>query len=389
MSSPGSARAAPRIDLVDPDGKPQAEIVDDEVSVLDGRRVAARFRELEVEIIESAPTSLAADVVARLRGAGAGDPDPTPKIVRALGPRALAPPEIPASGTVARDSAAAEVVRNTIAASVRRLIAHDAGVRSGDDPEFVHQARVATRRLRSDLRTFRSLLDTEWVADLRDELQWLAAELGAVRDTEVLLELLRDKITQLPERDRAAAAALLARLVAQWEAQRIELLDAMRSRRYCDLLDRLVDAATGNIEFTEPAAGRAGDVLPPLVKGPWSHLRDAVEALGPDPADEALHDVRIRAKRCRYAAEAVAPVVGKPARRFARRITGLQEVLGDHHDAIVAENWLRDAAALSTPAEAFAAGELAGLERVDERTFRAKWPEAWSAARGKQLRRWW
>ena len=132
--------------------------------MLDGRRVAARFRELEVEIVEDAPTSLATEVVGRLRDAGAGDPDPTPKIVRALGPRALAPPDIAAARARSRPtSPATEVVRNTIAGSVQRLIAHDAGVRLGDDPEFVHQARVATRRLRSDLRTFRSLLDAEWV----------------------------------------------------------------------------------------------------------------------------------------------------------------------------------------------------------------------------------
>ena len=378
-----------RIDLVDPDGKSQAEIVDDEVSVLDGRRVAARFRELEVEIVESAPMSLATDVVTRLRDAGAGDPDPTPKIVRALGPRALAPPDIVPPETVTPDTTASEVVRNTIASSVLRLIAHDAGVRLGDDPEFVHQARVATRRLRSDLRSFRSLLDAEWVAGLRDELRWLGAELGAVRDTEVLLELLRAKTSQLPERDRAAAEGVLGRLVSQWGNQRIELLAAMRSERYCKLLDRLVDAATGMIDFTELAAERAGDVLPPLVDRPWSHLRSAVEALGPDPTDEALHAVRIRAKRCRYAAEAVAPAVGKPARRFARRITALQDVLGDHHDTIVAQGWLRDAAAGATPAEAFAAGQLAGLERIDEQRTRAAWPAAWAAARGKQLRRWW
>ncbi|MGZ8763715.1 MAG: CYTH and CHAD domain-containing protein, partial [Acidimicrobiia bacterium] len=378
-----------RIDLVDLDGKPQAEVVDDEVSVLDGRRVAARFRELEVEVIESAPPSVAAEVVERLREAGAGDPDPTPKIVRALGPRALAPPDIAPLVPATPGGPAAHVVRNTIAGSVRRLIAHDAGVRLGDDPEFVHQARVATRRLRSDLRTFRSLLDPEGVAALRVELRWVGAELGAVRDTEVLIELLRAKTLQLPEQDRAAADGLVARLVTTWENQRIELLGAMRSERYCQLLDRLVDAANGNIPFTDLADHTAGTVLPPLVDGPWKHLRSAVDALEPDPADEALHDIRIRAKRCRYAAEAVVSVAGRPARRFARRIAAIQEVLGDHHDAIVAETWLRDAAARATPSEAFAAGQLAGLERVDEAAARAAWPQAWAAARGKQLRRWW
>jgi CHAD domain-containing protein len=342
-----------------------------------------------VEIVEDAPDALATEVVARLRDAGAGDPDPTPKIVRALGSRALAAADVPPASPVTPDSPATAVVRNTIAGSVHRLVAHDAGVRLGDDPEFVHQARVATRRLRSDLRTFRSLLEPAWVIALRDELRWVAAELGAVRDTEVMIELLRAKALQLPERDRAAADLLVGRLVGRWEDQRIELLGALRSARYCGLLDRLVDAANGDIDFADTAVQRAGDVIPPLVEGPWKHLRAAVDALGPEPADEALHDVRIRAKRCRYAAEAVVPVAGVPARRFAKRVAGIQEVLGDHHDAIVAEGWLRDAAADATPAEAFVAGQLSGMERVDEATARAAWPAAWKAARGKQLRRWW
>ena len=80
--------------LFDPKGNRIAEIADDEVSVLDGDRVAARFREVELEVTEHAPDDLLPALVARLEAAGAGQPDPTPKLVRALGPRALAPPEL-------------------------------------------------------------------------------------------------------------------------------------------------------------------------------------------------------------------------------------------------------------------------------------------------------
>jgi CHAD domain-containing protein len=102
-----------------------------------------------------------------------------------------------------------------------------------------------------------------------------------------------------------------------------------------------------------------------------------------------LHEVRIRAKRCRYAAEAVAPVVGAPARRFAKRIAAVQDVLGAHHDAVVAAEWLRDAATHAPTADRFAAGALAGMVRLDEEAARAAWPAAWAAARRKQLRSWW
>src|SRR5262249_60143925 len=121
-----------------------AEVVDDEVSVRDGRRVAARFREIEVEV----PSTDAADavvtpLVARLRGAGAGAPDPPPKHLRALGPRAIEPPEV-ATQPLPDGAQASVVIRNAFADSVANLLHHDPLVRTGRDPEAVHQARVAT-----------------------------------------------------------------------------------------------------------------------------------------------------------------------------------------------------------------------------------------------------
>src|SRR5439155_1633439 len=89
-------------------------------------------------------------------------------------------------GAAGPPPSAGDVIRNALAASVARLIAHDPGVRLGDDPEDVHQARVATRRLRSDLRTFHSLLDADWTQALRQDLKSIGRDLGAVRDTEVL-----------------------------------------------------------------------------------------------------------------------------------------------------------------------------------------------------------
>src|SRR6202040_4295504 len=135
-------------------------------------------------------------------------PDPTPKVVRALGPRALAPADVVPAKVGAR-STAGDVVQAAVAASVARLLSHDPGVRIGEDPEDVHQARVATRRLRSDLRTIRPLLDPEWAAALREELGWIAGVLGAVRDTDVLLEHLQADVRRLDVSDAAAGAAVL------------------------------------------------------------------------------------------------------------------------------------------------------------------------------------
>jgi CHAD domain-containing protein len=381
-----------RVELRDAEGVKVAEIDDDEVSVFEGRRVAARFREVEVELVADAPATLLGAVIGRLRFAGAGEADPVPKIVRALGAQALEPlpliqlVALPPAGATAADITARDVVRASIASSLQRLLRHDPGVRLGDDPEDVHQARVATRRLRSDLRTFRALLDVEWVVALRDELAWIAAELGAVRDADVLDERLRRLVADLPEQDTRGAAALLRRLAAERAAARTRLLGGLDSERYVKLLDALEGAAVSPRTLPE-ADARAVDVVGELVRRPWKHLVGAVDALGSEPADDSLHEVRIHAKRCRYAAEAVAPVAGKPAQRLADAVAGVQTVLGDFHDAVVGEQWLRTAAPGATD-RALVAGELVALERLEAARLRSGWKSAWKVASAKKLRSW-
>jgi CHAD domain-containing protein len=378
--------------LLDESGEQLAEIVDDEVSVLDGARLAARFREIEVEFTDNAAADVVDELVgeleARLDAAGAGPPDILPKVARALGPRALDPSDIAPPPELDFASAPLDVLRAALATSTARLVAHDPGVRLGTDSEDVHQARVATRRLRSDLRTFHEVVDPTWSEPLRDELRWMGERLGAVRDTDVLLERFDDRLATLPPAELDAGKHLLEGLREHRNAARDELLVAMRSERYLALLDQLV-AATRFVPGSTLGAGLELE-LGDLVARPWRKLRNAVEALGDQPPDVELHAVRIRAKRCRYAAEAVAPAVGKPARRFARAVAEVQEVLGDHQDAVIAGQWLRAHAADGGGKVecAFVAGELAAFEAVDAEDSRAAWPEAWKQARSKRLREW-
>ena len=185
-----------------------AEVVDDEVSVLEGRRVVDRFREIEVELAEGAEPADVKPVLDRDRRAwrAAGRRRVT-KVARALGPR---PSRLPTSSCREVDAAASsvrEVIARAIADSVVRLIEHDAAVRLGEDPEGVHQARVATRRLRSHLRTSRSMLERDWCDGLREELGWLGDELGAVRDLDVLEERFRRHGSALPGDDAGGARA--------------------------------------------------------------------------------------------------------------------------------------------------------------------------------------
>jgi len=375
-----------RVRLLDAGGSRLADVVDDEVSVRDGRRVAARFREIEVEVANQSDggDSIVTPLIMRLRAAGAGAPDPTPKYLRALGPRAMEPPEV-APAAIGPESPAAMVIRSVIAESVAAVLHQDPFVRTGRDPEAVHQARVATRKLRSHLRTFGPLLQPEWTDLLRSELGWLALALGAVRDREVLLDRLRERAKSLPSSDTRSAASLLATLSEEIEVLRKKLLAEIESIRYVDLLERLVAAAHSPATVPE-ADQHASSVLPLLATGPWRRLRSAVRQLPDHPTDPELHRIRILAKRSRYAAEAVAPVVGPDAEAFARAAAKLQTVLGEHQDSSTAQAWLR--AARVSGRRAFVAGEMIALEHIAAEEARDRWPKVWKALDRKRLRQW-
>ncbi len=373
--------------LRDGDGNRVAEIVDDDVAILDGRKIAGRFRELEVEVADETDLELLDALVARLRESGAGPPDLTPKVVRALGPRASQPPEISVN-ELGADATVGDAVQRAIASSVDRLIRHDPIVRLDVDPEGVHQARVSTRRLRSDLRTFRSVVDAESTQALREELKWLAESLGAVRDCDVLLMRMRKRVAALPTEDAEAVRRVVAALEAARARAYDELLVALRSERYLALLDRLID------EANQPALATgseipAAEALPALVGQPLRRLQRQMKGLDGHAADDDLHAARIRAKRTRYAAEAVAPVLGKRARAVAVAAADLQDVLGQHQDAVVAERWLReqvrDTRSVRT---AFAIGELVGLERAAAARARRRLQKARKQLSGARTTRW-
>ena len=375
------------VELRDPAGSRLAEVVDDDVQVLAGRRVTSRFRELEVELAEDADAGLLDQVVDRLLEAGAQAAEPVPKYLRALGgrERVLGPevvePEVDSTASVEI------LLRHDLASGTLRLFRHEAGVRIGEDPEAVHQARVATRRIRSTLRTFSKLLDEEWTDRLRDDLKWLANLLGEVRDTDVLLERFSDHLAQLPAEDEKAGRRLLTRLSEERDQARRRLLGAMGQEKYAELLEDLVEAAAAPALL--PGADRpAAEVTPPLVRRPWKKLRKEVRQAGDNPADEQLHKIRIRAKRARYAAEAVEPAFGKPAEDFADAVSDIQSVLGDHQDAVVGEAWLREAASGARRDTALVAGMLVAAERAAAADTRDRWRSVWKAANRKKLRAW-
>ena len=363
-----------------------AELDDDRVVVSGGPRDGQRFRQVELEL-RSVDDTVHKGITQRLKKAGAAASD-APKLARALGTFGSAS----AQPHLNRESSIGDVVRASVSDGLRRLLAHEWRLRVAlPDPaaEDVHQARVATRRLRSNLKTFRSLLDPVWVKHVRSDLKWLGSALGALRDADVLADNLREAPPQLL-RELANERASAAR----------HLETVLGSDQYFNLLDRLHVAtrtppfALGNGDHSEEAAARR--VLPTLVGSRWQAVRRQVRKSGPDPTDRDLHRIRIKAKQLRYAAEAAASVVGKPATRTARAAETVQTILGHHHDAVATETWLRQHSGLADSGDsftnvaeiAFAAGALSADQHLRQRNLRRHWADSWRTFSKRKRRSW-
>ncbi|HEX6510705.1 MAG TPA: CYTH and CHAD domain-containing protein, partial [Chloroflexota bacterium] len=371
--------ARSRVRLRDSDQQPLGEIVDDKVSIIENNRAVASFREIEVELADEAPYRLLPRLVKALAKRGAMPAGPISKLLRALGPRA-GELHSEASQRTGAKPPIEQLVGSAITVALDEIIRRDPRVRLGSDPEDVQQARAAVRRLRSALRSFAPLLDDEWVRLARTELDWLSAALGAVRDGEVLLSRLQSRIQSLPEEDRQVGRTLIDRLAATTAEKRAELLIVLRSNRYLELLDQLSAASQLPPLKSAPEEGPAAPLK--AVNRAWRQLRKTAESLPARPRDSELQALRIRAKRCRYAAESVASLAGRRARRLARRCRRLQAILGEHQDSVVTRAWLRQIAPLASGREAFVAGQIAATEGRAAAGDRPAWRRAWKRLAG-------
>ena len=379
------------IPLISADGTVLAEFSDDRVEsrILLEPAGSAAWREWEIELVDGQRKLLdAADTVIALQG---HQPAELPsKLARALGDRY--PAESPSPPRPRRKGPASWLLLSYLHEQVEVLKTHDPGVRE-DAPDAVHQLRVAARRMRSVLSSFRNLTDKGTAELLRGELQWLAGTVGKARDLEVmrthLTELIRAEPPHLiigPVEDH-----LMDQLGAEYEAALADGLAALESDRYFRLLDAL-DGFLAAPPLSGPAHKKALGTVGRLVNAERKRLNEAVKSLDcvsdGRSADPALHEVRKNAKRLRYAAEAAVPVFGKQAARLARTAEEVQTILGDHQDSIVIREKLRSLA--TVPSEGvggagFTYGRLHALEQHRGAEARIRFLTAWQKSPSRAL----
>jgi len=383
--------------LVSAGGESLAELADDRVTALiaPDHQPAAQWREIEVELTGGGSELLtAADKV--LRRAGLRRSARSAKLERVLSARLerqtrqrlVSPPELDSSST------AGDVVRAYLSAQVEALLAVDPKVRRSQ-PDSVHQIRVATRRLRSTLRSFGAVVNRAGTEHLASELQWLGSILGEARDAEVQAARLDQHVQQtdieqllgpVQSRIQAYSGKTRANSLAAVAA-------ALKSARYEALLDEL-DRLIADPPAGDEACIPAGKALPVAAFRSYRktrrRMRSALRASAGRERDAALHQARKGAKQTRYVAEAVSPVLGMEAAQLARRMKKLQSVLGDHQDTVVGRQISRKlgVAAHLAGESAFSYGLFYGRDACTGERLQQRAVKVWKKASRARHRGW-
>lgn len=303
----------------------------------------------------------------------------------ALQPGAPAPLE--------RDDPIATAVRKIVAIQLARLRERDPGVRTGNDPDALHEMRVATRRLRAALRSFRIAIPSRLCDELGGELRWLGSCLGAVRDLDVHLADLDRHAVALPPSYREALEPFRQYVGEERRQKSDALREALDSRRYFQLLAKLETFSTSRpspdrlpAAAQQPISAFGAAAAEKALRRFWKRGRKTDSAATP----EALHKLRIRAKRTRYLLEFLADFCGKPGRRLIRRLIRVQDVLGAFNDAIVIADlvcrYLDRPQALSVPpSTTLALQEFAQGRLRETATLRAKFERSWRRFASKRV----
>ncbi|KRF41995.1 hypothetical protein ASH01_18145 [Terrabacter sp. Soil811] len=378
--------------LRDAEGSVLARVCDDSVlgQLLGDDEPDQTWREWEVEL-DVGPASVLDAVTAVLLAAGAVPASTGSKLGRVVGEIPVVMQPRPSRKQLARGTAG-QLLSAHLTQQTARLHEHDAGVRAGH-PESVHRLRIAARRLRSALSTFRPILDR--TVTVQEDLRWLGQSLAPARDAQVLREHLLALASSEP--DELVIGSAVTRIDDQLRADHqtglVGAREALDSDRYRRLLDTL-DTLAASPPLRPRADTSARTMMPRLLARDVKRLRRAVRAIeaAPDAAhrDMAFHETRKKAKRLRYAAEVAAPPLGKRARSLAKSARQTQKVLGAHQDSVNSRGRLRELGVQAHLAgdNSFTFGRLHALEQVRAERAEAEFETVWTKFRHKQIPRW-
>lgn len=362
--------------------EPVMEFVDDRVTIETADRPMLNagtmtFRELELELADPAYEKHWNQLARMLEKHGA-KPSSVKKIAAAIGSHVALHPEFVIPEYLTAKSTLQEAFLAYFNAHAEGLVYADIGVRLGF-ADSVHQMRVNARRLRSALKLAEPYLDAEWAENLEAELRWIASELGAARDVEVQLERLSEHAHALPND--------LAQLVDELLTDQLEyrthsahgaVLAAVRSDRYQYLIEDLIEAAHGP-HFMTNGEKKARKALAEPLNTQWDRLAKAFAKIEMDSPSEDWHNLRIAAKRARYAIDVFGSVAEMA--QLADRMSMLTDVLGSHQDAHVSQMLLRELAETGDGLTGFGLGVLHGIERDFELLDRIRAINVWKDVR--------
>jgi CHAD domain-containing protein len=239
---------------------------------------------------------------------------------------------------VARPLSAGELVRRILGRGVGDLVQNDPLTRGSGSSEAVHQLRVASRRLRAELRVFASVVHEKPLHHLLGELKWIGRALGKPRDLDVRGQLLSHVANEIP---RWLRDDLNLKLDRERSEQMGHVIHMLESDRYRRLIADLADAVI-RPPLNDYAGGPAQEVLATGLDDALHSLFERVEVSGKKPSNEQLHEIRILAKKARYSAAVAATLLGDRARNIALSLEEVQTLLGELHDRVVMNSYFEE-----------------------------------------------
>jgi triphosphatase len=353
---------------------------------LRGQRNARKLYELEAEL-KSGPEAALDALSSLLTGTFGYAPSTGSKFECALKRLNVTIPskKPPAQYTVRLDDRLAMAVRKILAHQWMRFAEQLPGVRRDIDTEFVHQARVATRRMRSAMRLFRDAVAEGTGTQLAADLRWLGTLFGNVRDLDVfLLNLPVFKVQA--EWFPAKQKTLIEGRVADLRRGALQALAAglasPRYERFTRLLERLLASPLPLRPRAPLALKPAGEVAPAIIREKFAAVMKRGQDVLADPKPKGFHALRIQMKRLRYACEFMAPAYGSALDSFIERTVEIQDCLGEMQDAVFTQAFVEGLfedwkGRLIEPETVFILGEIYQLQGEIARDRRARFGPVW------------